>query len=289
MPLSYPVFIALYILSMIAGMFVGLLLLVGWKDLFIKKVIRSFKSNAGYILFLAALPLVTLVENAFRSADEASKEVVYTNWVLTISGDAIRFLQDRLDYQILVDSSIVVYVWVFTFILYFTPLLLLSVDDRKTLRRYSLAMIINYTVLLPFYIFFPVTVTGFCPDSGLTPLLYINTNWGRVVTSVDPLNNDFPSGHVSIILTTLLVLLLSGWSRRAYSYFVGASLVGITFAVLYLGVHWLADVFGGILLAIVAVWLCRNERLQNIADRYIGSISKKLFGEEGREGSEELR
>jgi membrane-associated phospholipid phosphatase len=286
MPLSYPFFIAAYAASMIVGIFAGLLLFVGWKNLWWRKALASAKFNIGYVLLLAALPLTTLVEGAIRNPEEATEEVIYTNWIFSISGNAIRILQDRLDYQILVDVSVVVYVWVFTFILYFTPMLLLCLDDRVTIRRYSVALLFNYVVLVPFYLFFPVTVTGFYADSGLTPLLYINTNWGRIVTSVDPLNNDFPSGHVSIVLTTMLVLASAGWDRRGYVYFLAASVVGIVFAVLYLGVHWLADVFGGLVLAVGATLLASNEKVLMSVDRHVRRLSEKLIGgEEGSEGA----
>jgi membrane-associated phospholipid phosphatase len=280
MPLSYPLFITSYILSMAAGIFAALLLFVGWRNLWLKKILESVRLNLVYVTLLIVLPLTTLVENAIRNPVEATDEVVYTNWIFSISGNAIRVLQDRLDYQIIVDFSIIVYVWVFTFILYFTPIMLLSLDDRVTIRRYSVAMLFNYLVLIPFYIFFPVTVTGFYSESGLTPLLYINTNWGRVVTSVDPLNNDFPSGHVSIVLTTLLVLMSAGWARRGYVYFLAASVVGIVFAVLFLGVHWLVDVFAGMVLAVGATMLASNERVQMTVDRYVRRLSSRLMEDE---------
>jgi len=280
MPLSYPLFIASYVLSMLAGLFAGALLFIGWKNLWWRKALASARFNIVYVLLLIVLPLTTLVESAVRNPVEATDEVVYTNWIFSISGNAIRILQDRLDYQIVVDISIVVYVWLFTFILYFTPLMLLCLDDRTTLRRYSVAMLFNYLVLIPFYIFFPVTVTGFYSESGLTPLLYINTNWGRVVTSVDPLNNDFPSGHVSIVLTTLLILMSAGWDRRGYVYFLAASVVGIVFAVLFLGVHWLADVFGGLVLAVGATMLATNEKVQMTVDRYVRRLSVRLVEED---------
>ncbi len=283
MPLSYPLFIAAYAVSMIVGIFAGLLIFIGWKNLWWRKAFASAKFNLGYVLLLAALPLTTLVENAIRNPEEATEEVIYTNWIFSISGDAIRVLQDRLDYQILVDMSIVVYVWIFTFILYFTPILLLCLEDRLTIRRYAVAMLFNYAVLIPFYLFFPVTVTGFYSDSELTPLLYINTNWGRVVTSVDPLNNDFPSGHVSIVLTTMLVLASAGWDRRGYVYFLAASVIGIVFAVLYLGVHWLADVVAGLLLAVGATMLASNEKVLTAVDRQVRRVSAMLVG--GQDGA----
>ncbi len=286
MPLSYPVFLLLYVVSMIVGVVAGVLLLVGWKNIMMHKTLQALKYNLAYVLMLIMLPLITLVESAIRSAEEVSKEVLYTNWIFSISGNAIRILQDRLDYQIIVDMSILVYVWIFTFILYFTPIILMTVREMDLVRRYSVAMMFNYAVLLPFYLLFPVTVTGFYADSGLTPLLYINTNWGRMVTSVDPLNNDFPSGHVSIVMTTLLVLSSAGlkgsivdWRKKAYVYFVGLSVVGITFTVLFLGVHWLADVFAGFLLAVGATLISGNEKVQLAVDRQFRKLSARLIRE----------
>lgn len=280
MPLSYPLFIVLYAVSMVAGIFFGLLLFIGWKNLWLDTALRSVRSNLVYLILLAALPMTTLVESSLSSPYEATDEVVYTNWMFSIGGDAIRVLQDRLDYQVVVDLSIVIYVWVFTFILYFTPILLVFLDDKVTIRKYSIAMLFNYLVLLPFYILFPVTVTGFYSESGVTPLLYINTNWGRMVTSVDPLDNDFPSGHVSIALTTMLIMMAAGWDRRGYVYFLAASLAGIVFAVLYLGVHWLADVFAGLALGVGATMLASNEKVQMAVDRHVRRLTRALVGEE---------
>jgi len=270
---------------MVGGVAGGLLLFVGWKRLSRETIIASARRNIAYVIVLVLLPLVTLVENILRNPDETTKEVVYTNWIFTFSGDAIRVLQDRLDYQLLADLSIVIYVWVFSFVVYFTPVLLISLNESPIIRRYSVAMIINYVVLIPFYLFFPVTVTGFYADSGVTPLLYINTNWGRMVTSVDPLNNDFPSGHVSMVLTTLLVLVSCGWRRGAFIYFLCAAVAGVTFSVLYLGVHWPADVFAGIALAIFATVLSKNERLQGAVDRLMRRASSRIVRDTQEETS----
>ncbi len=235
MPLSYPTFIVLYAASMLVGVFLGLLVTVGWKDMDWRKALASARFNALYVVLVVALPLVALAENLIRDPAEATSEVTYTNWIFSIGGDAVRILQDRLDYQVIADLFIIVYVWVFTYIVYFTPLLILSRDDNATFRRYAVALMFNYAVLLPFYLFFPVTVTGFYSESGVTPLLYINSNWGRMVTGMDPLNNDFPSGHVSLMLTALLVLSTAKEDYRIYYRFLIVACAGIVFVVLYLG------------------------------------------------------
>ncbi|UCE81412.1 MAG: phosphatase PAP2 family protein [Methanobacteriota archaeon] len=277
-PISYSVFITLYAASVVVGIVAGLVIMVGWRNLSLSRIAESAKYNIIYIAMVVGAPLLVLIEHAFVSLEPNSKEVVYTNWLFRIGGDAIRILQDRLDYQVLVDFSILIYVWVFAFIIYFTPILILAVDDRATFRRYSISMLFNYLILLPFYIFFPVTVTGFYADSGMTPLLYIDTNWGRMVTSIDPLNNDFPSAHISLVVTALLVLLSAGADYRRYYYFVAVSAIGITFSVLYLGVHWLADVFAGLALAVGAYFISGNERVQMTFDKYVRAVASRIVG-----------
>ncbi|UCE91381.1 MAG: phosphatase PAP2 family protein [Methanobacteriota archaeon] len=275
-PISYTAFIALYVASAVAGIAAALAVIVGWRGVSMSRFTASVRYNLLYILILGGAPLLLLLEHAFVSPSTDSKEIIYTNWLFSAGGGAIRILQDRLDYQVVADFSILVYVWVYTFILYFTPILILVLDDRATFRRYSIAMLFNYVVLLPFYLFFPVTVTGFYAESGMTPLLYIDTNWGRMVTSVDPLNNDFPSAHVSLIVTALFVLVSAGTDYRRYYYFVACSAIGITFSVLYLGVHWLADVFAGFVLAIGAYVVSGNGRVQMTFDRYVRRLSDRF-------------
>jgi membrane-associated phospholipid phosphatase len=270
----------LYVASMAIGIFIGLLWIIGWKELSWRKALDSAIQNAPYVVLIVGMPLIMLAENILRSS-EASKEIIYTDWIFSISGNWIRIVQDRLDYQLLTDFFILVYVWVFTYILYFTPLLILARDDRKTLRRYTLAIMFNYVFLLPFYLFFPVSVTGFYPDAGVTPLLYIDTNWGRAVTGVDPLDNDFPSAHVSLVVTTLIVMSAAGLNYRRFCYFIAVATAGIVFAVLYLGVHWVADVMGGFILAFFAVLISSNDRLEAVFSRKLDRISDKALKKAG--------
>jgi len=218
------------------------------------------------------------VAEALTGSGDATKEIVYTNWIFSLSGGVIRIIQDRLDYRIIVDFFNAIYVWLFTFFLCFVPVLFCTLDDRLNLRRYSIAMTINYAVLMSFYAVFPVSVSGSHPDAGITPLLYTDTYWGRMVTNVDPLNNDFPSANVSIITITLLTFAYGGDSfRRVYQFLIATTAL-VVFAVLYLGIHWPADVFAGFLDAVFAFTVAGNEKVQMTIDRYVRMANKRLFG-----------
>ena len=283
MALSYPVFFAVYSITMVIGIFFGLLLSIGWKNMYWRKALRSAKYNAVYIILIAVFPLFIqgqdLIEAHFAGPGESSREVVYTHWIFSLSGGAIKILQDRLDYRILVDFFSIVYAWLFTFLLYFAPILLITMDDRANLRKYAIAMMFNYVILTPFYALFPVSVSGSDPNLGITPLLYVNPHWGKMVTSVDPLNNDFPSGHVSLAVTTLLIFAYGGREYKRVYYFLIFATVSIVFSVLYLGVHWPADVFAGFLVAVFAFVVAGSERVQMTIDRYVRAANQKIFRE----------
>jgi hypothetical protein len=107
-----------------------------------------------------------------------------------------------------------------------------------------------------------------------------------MVTSVDPLNNDFPSGHVSLSVTPFLIFAYGGTQYRKMAYFLGATTVAIVFSVLYLGVHWPADVFAGFILGVAAVVAARSERVQMTIDRYVRIVSQKLLREKPEASTE---
>jgi membrane-associated phospholipid phosphatase len=279
MAISYPVFFAIYLVTIVIGMIVALLITVGWKDMWLKKTLASAKYNIVYLMILAGFPLLIQALDILeiRRLADSPNEVVYTNWIFQLSGEAIKIVQERLNYILLQDFFIVIYVWVFTFITYFCPMLLLVRDDRATLRRYSVAMLLNYSVLLPFYIFFPVAVSGSTAGTGMQPSLYLSTNWGKMVTSVDPLNNNFPSGHVSLMVATFLVFYLAGTAYRRYYFFLGASTLAIVFAVLYLGIHWPPDVFAGFAVGVAAAVVSGSPKVQMTIDRYVRTFTNWIL------------
>jgi membrane-associated phospholipid phosphatase len=284
MVLSYPAFFTIYFVSIVVAFFLGVLVLMGWKEMSIRRALLSLRYNAVYIIILVAFPLLLVLSqnmaaNAISDPGDTSKEVHYTNWIFSIAGDAVAIIQDRLHHAIVTDFFAITYVWLFTFLTGFVPILLLAKDDRATLRTYAIATVLNYLVLAPFYIFFPVTVTGSNIAAQTTPLLYADPIWGRMVTNVDPLNNDFPSAHVSLSTTTFLVFVYAGSRYKRFSYFLGVSTIAVVLAVLYLGVHWPADVFAGFLVAVGATVAARSGRVQMTIDRYVRIISRRLLNE----------
>jgi membrane-associated phospholipid phosphatase len=73
------------------------------------------------------------------------------------------------------------------------------------------------------------------------------------------------------------VFVYAGTQYRRFSYFLGGATVAIVFAVLYLGIHWPADVFAGFVVAVAATVAARSDKVQMTVDRYVRRASRWLF------------
>ena len=146
-------------------------------------------------------------------------------------------------------------------------------DDRYMADRVSLSMFWVYILAIPFYLFFNVRVTGnYIPEMetiayDLTPQIQ---NW---FTQIDPFTNGMPSLHIG--LPFAIWLTMERWDsderwlryRRLLLLFITTT----AFTILYLGIHWVSDIIGGIIVAVIAVeitsrthgpiWQFADERL----------------------------
>ncbi|HIH43658.1 MAG TPA: phosphatase PAP2 family protein [Candidatus Methanoperedenaceae archaeon] len=185
----------------------------------------------------------------------------YTALTYSIEGSRVAVFQSFVSPYLTYAMSFI-YLILFSFIIIFTFVLFIYTDNIKGLERYTIIFMMNYTVALPFYIFFPLKVTGFYLQ-GMEPLLYnLHPVIYDGVRSIDPyLTNNFPSLHTSLSLSALLAAVYYT-DMKKYKVFTMVSTVLVIFSIFYLGIHWLTDMLGGILLAVMAFWLVtRYDRL----------------------------
>ena len=277
MALSFSAFLVLYNLSIILAVFAGTLIFVDIRNRRLKDVLAATRRNLHIIAILIVIPMFVLTEKWFAPA---YANLDYTPLIYSFYGGIPAAVQRSLLNPLLTDFMELVYVYGFTFIIYFTPYLLIVNSDDVLLKKYAAIIVLNYLVLVPFYILFPVHTPAY--SDGLTtvsPLLYNNQYFGRMVTGIDPLDNCFPSGHVSLILSTLFVI----WKAKTgdegtygrYAYFVLASFLLITLSVLYLGIHWPADILGGLILAYAAYYAVEKGYVFRITDAFMNLFEKK--------------
>jgi len=123
--------------------------------------------------------------------------------------------------------------------------------------RVSLSMFWVYVIAIPFYLFFNVGVTGnHIPDMqaiayDLTPEI---NNW---FTRIDPFSNGMPSLHIGLPFAIWLTMHRWDDDGRWTSYrgFLMGFIVLTAFAIIYLGIHWMVDIIGGMAVGILAVQL----------------------------------
>ncbi|MCD6476704.1 MAG: phosphatase PAP2 family protein [Candidatus Aenigmarchaeota archaeon] len=258
---SYNIFILVFGTIMAVLIIGGVYYFLGKKYFNKKTIIKGFRENWKYIAILVSILLLICLENAVHPyTTKFTKDYTYLISSLSNNGKLNILLQNILPKIFGIYPFSWVYMYLYTFLLFFTPFMLILKNDKKMIKLYTIAIVINYIILIPFYVFFPVDTPGLYLTNMIKPLLYSNINYKSIIETVDPLDNCFPSGHISVPFTIVLLFL---WfdSKRRYKEYMHFSLIAailITISTLYLGVHWSIDVCAGLLLAALSVLLTKK-------------------------------
>lgn len=115
--------------------------------------------------------------------------------------------------------------------------------DIKPFRVLTVAMVIDYLISLPFFLFFPVMERWTNAESGA---MLLSDRWSsRLIEYVRPisgLDNCFPSSHTSITVLVVLTCFVFEVRFRTPVLALGIAVIISTFV---LGIHWLPDVIAG--------------------------------------------
>lgn len=110
-------------------------------------------------------------------------------------------------------------------------------------RIFTLSLVINYLLSLPFFLLFPVPERWAYPESGAILLSdLLSTQLIEIIRPISGLDNCFPSIHVSF---SILIILIAYWFKMQLRHcilFIGLTVILSTFA---LGIHWIPDILLG--------------------------------------------
>lgn len=157
-------------------------------------------------------------------------------------GDGVVAMQSWFPGE-LVNAFSFLYVLLFPLTLVSASLWLLS-KESSMFRGYCVSIAIASTLLLMAHGLMLSPRPALDPSSGISPFLYQDPFWGPLSADIISRGQSFPSGHTALL--TVAVLSMRGNRRGAG---VALIILGLTIVgVLYLGLHWPADVVAGLFL-----------------------------------------
>jgi len=249
---------------------------------------EKFTINGGVMMFsryrihLAILLGILVMKSALDLLNDPIKEALsldFTPLIFSIEGDAVLHVQRALLSDGMTLFLLIVYLIGYIFLYNFSFALFAYMDRRKVANDVIFNNLIILVMSIPFYWFFPVYVTSWPqvhdPSAtavvpGMQALAY---NYSPQINQFfrlhDPFDNCFPSLHVAVPLAIFIILVRTVPGFRLYKWFLGIMTALIAVAIIYLGVHWIIDIFAGMAVAVVSVYL---------TERYSDGFWRRLDG-----------
>lgn len=220
---------------------------------------------------MTLVALALQVENLIQDLYEPGFRV--TDWFYRVEGVShIVWLQETLDYPILIHTSSIFYVLGLSFFLSMMPVFLILRRESDLLEEFSKALAVNYMFIIPGYLLIHLIVTSDVSQD-VEPLVYMHPQYDALIQLTNRQVNCMPSGHMSIPFTISLFALYRIKAKRLAVFgFVFTALTG--FVIIYLGVHWLLDIPAGIAVAVIAYWAASRGKLDFLFDRIIGPFER---------------
>lgn len=213
--------------------------------------VQELFSSSKYIFHLAAMLCILFfnkiqlyIEKHIKNPDD------FTPSIYNFEGDIVAWIQHTFHNDILTSLLTFFYVVVFPSLLVASLFIYTHSKDKTLFYALCYAMMINYVVAIPFYFFFPVNEVWFFHPRVDLLILDVFPSFEQEYRPLSGLNNCFPSLHTSISVTLALIAIRSNhvfWHR-----FVPICAGIIIFSIFYLGIHWLTDMTGGVILGIIA-------------------------------------
>ncbi|EFM09331.1 phosphoesterase PA-phosphatase related protein [Paenibacillus curdlanolyticus YK9] len=234
-----------------------------------------------YLLHFAALAAILFV-NKYEMKIENKMDYGpnFTSFFKSIEGNFVATIQHTF------HNDVITTFVSFTYVVVFQAIMLASIgiytyksESKKMFYATCYAIMLNYLIAIPFFLFFPINeVWSYDPNVKFL-MLDVFPTFETEYRALSGLNNCFPSLHTSLSVTMAVLALRSGNKRWAALVCTFAAV--IIFSIFYLGIHWLIDMCGGMLLGLFASTMgMKLAQLQTVRRLPNPSLPVRAFAQE---------
>jgi membrane-associated phospholipid phosphatase len=212
---------------------------------------ESMRSYKFLLLITAMFGVLALNKYELQIEENMQLSSDFTGFVFGLEGHFVQNFQQLFYSPWLTPVIVFFYIFMLQSVLAASIGIYLLEKNRMMVYATCYAVILNYAIAIPFYLFVPVNEAWYYAPAGVRfIMLDVFPRFEQEYRALSGLDNCFPSLHTSISVTMALLALRSG--NRRWMVITGISAIVIVFGIFYLGIHWLTDMIGGTLLAILA-------------------------------------
>lgn len=217
---------------------------------FIKTLFQSKRFTISFIMLVLIL-LVNKYELQFEEWLNAGFDL--TPFIHQLEGQFVYHFQNVFETPVLTSILSVFYLVVFQALIVSSLMIYVSTDQQGLATATCYAIMLNYLIALPFYLFVQVNeVWSYAPASVEFLMLHAFPTFEEQYRGFSGIDNCFPSLHTSISVTVAMLAFKS--NTKSWKIITGISAFCIVFSIFYFGIHWLSDMIAGVALAAFASW-----------------------------------
>lgn len=175
----------------------------------------------------------------------------FANNIKDIEGDFVYWFSQNWT-PVLVYFFVFMYIAVYSFTLWFSPIYFLLTNNKKAMKTLSYGLLFIYIIALPFYLFLPIknVYTYYNVSSALETVIPSVESFFYSTTTH---NNCLPSLHTA--MTILIAYSVSLTGNKKLTYFAYFTMISVIISVIYLSIHWVLDVISGAVIAIGVIFI----------------------------------
>ena len=224
------------------------------KQPLIKSIENGFQLRHYFFLILIVVFIHLIEVNFIDPITTSMVHPGFTSLIISIENGIVAGISSYWT-PVFTLFFVFIYIILYPFTLWYTPYYSIVTREKQALKTLAFSLLFLYIIALPFYLFFPVTnvYTHYNIPSALNMIIpKIETFFYSTTTQ----NNCFPSLHtaMSIIIAQTIVTI----DNKRFQYLGFFVMVTVIISVLYLCIHWILDVIGGIIVALLALYLSKK-------------------------------